>query len=785
MPLDRRSGPLILGYLVAVVAASLAVFGRYLSLAWFERSPVMLFIIPVLLAGALGGVRPALFAIALGVAANVWFYLHSGDTGFWFVTGLYLLTSLTVALLFSITGRQRLRLEEEQARLRIEIEQRSRHEIEIERLNAELSDRVQALRTQIEVTEQTRVQLRDNESQLRFLTDNIPVLLCQFDGDCRYLFVNRPYAERFGRTPADVVGRRLPEVIGAAAFEQLRPNVQRVLAGETHEFDAELDYDVLGRQSVHAAFVPRIAGDGRQDGFIASIINISDRKRAEGQLRFHARLLDTVNQAAIATDPEGRVLYLNRFAETLYGWSRDEISGKFIDELTVPQPGSGEATSITAQLQSGEAWSGEFTVRRHDGSTFPAFVVNTPVFSDDHVLEAIIGISTDITERKRIEEDRLEADRRKDEFLAILAHELRNPLAPILSGLQIMRLAEHDIVKHRQVREMMERQVAQLVRLIDDLLDVSRVTSNRLELRKQRVSVSKAIGSAVETVKPLAEAAGHVLAVTVADDTLHVDADFTRLAQMISNLLSNAIKYTPNGGRINVDARSENSQVVIAVSDNGIGIREELLPMIFDMFFQADRASERAQSGLGIGLTLVKRLAEMHGGNVEAQSAGQNQGSRFVLSIPQLIDPHAVSVPQQNNSRASGGKLQIVIADDNQDAADSLSMMLRLVGHETRVGYDGMQALQLANERTPDVLLLDIGMPRLNGYDVASRVRMSAWGQDVLMIALTGWGQDKDKARTAAAGFDHHLTKPVDTYALISLLDEYAGVRNRVTLNTP
>jgi signal transduction histidine kinase/CheY-like chemotaxis protein len=383
-----------------------------------------------------------------------------------------------------------------------------------------------------------------------------------------------------------------------------------------------------------------------------------------------------------------------------------------------------------------------------------------------------VGIGLDITDRKRFEESLKEADRRKDEFLATLAHELRNPLAPLRNGLHVMKLAAGDAKAVEQARRMMERQLSQMVRLIDDLLDVSRITRGKLDLRKERVDLASVIQSAGEGSRPLIEASGHRLTIIVPSEPIYLDADPTRLAQVFGNLLTNATKYTDKGGHIGLTAERHAGEVTVSVKDTGIGIAAEHLPRLFQMFSQVAPALERSQGGLGIGLSLVKGLVEMHGGRVEARSEGLGKGSEFVVHLPVLND-----LPARPSTQAVGREdpatrrpKRILVADDNRDTVESLAILLRLQGHEVQAVHDGQEAVRAAERFQPDLALLDIGMPRLNGFDAARRIREQSWGKRMMLVAISGWGQEEDKQRATEAGFDYHLTKPVDPDALERLL---------------
>ncbi len=366
-----------------------------------------------------------------------------------------------------------------------------------------------------------------------------------------------------------------------------------------------------------------------------------------------------------------------------------------------------------------------------------------------------------------------EADRRKDEFLATLAHELRNPLAPLRNALTLLKSADQDPQSLAETRDMMDRQLQQMVRLVDDLLDVSRITRNRIELRKETIRLDEVVKSAVEISRALIDGAGHSLSVQLPAAPVYLHADPTRLAQVFSNLLNNAAKYTEDRGHISLRAGwvEEANRVCVRVQDTGLGIDAKMLPTVFDLFTQEDRSLERAQGGLGIGLSLVRRLVEMHGGRVEARSEGRGRGSEFTVELPVTVAPDkasgaAVVVPPRVVARVR----RILVVDDNRDAATTLSKLLRRRGHEVRTVFDGEEAVLAADEFHPEVVLLDIGLPKLNGYEAAGKIRRQAGGQEVVLIALTGWGQEEDRRRAESAGFTHHLVKPVVFEELVVLL---------------
>jgi signal transduction histidine kinase/ActR/RegA family two-component response regulator len=373
--------------------------------------------------------------------------------------------------------------------------------------------------------------------------------------------------------------------------------------------------------------------------------------------------------------------------------------------------------------------------------------------------------------QRQMREALSESDRRKDEFLATLAHELRNPLAPVRNAIHILRARMPASAPELQwARDVIDRQVTQMARLIDDLMDVARITRGTIELRRTHIALEEVVRIAIETSRPTIDASGHELHVRLPAEPLYLDADLIRLAQVFANLLNNAAKYTAPGGRIAVTAERDRDTVLVSVSDSGMGIPPDKLARVFEPFTQLDRTLERSKGGLGIGLALAKRLVEMHGGDIEAQSTGPGQGSRFVARLPLSAEQGVQRVVAPVGPLPARGRKRILIADDNHDAATSLGILLNDAGYDVRTVADGGQALEMAAQFRPDIALLDIGMPVLNGYEAARHIREQPWGHAVLLVALTGWGGTEHRQQTAKAGFDHHLTKPVDPAALTRLL---------------
>jgi signal transduction histidine kinase len=380
-------------------------------------------------------------------------------------------------------------------------------------------------------------------------------------------------------------------------------------------------------------------------------------------------------------------------------------------------------------------------------------------------------LQAEIAERQRAESALRAADRRKSEFMALLAHELRNPLAPIRNAVEILRRLGGDAQKVKSVTEMMQRQIWQMVRLVDDLLDVSRISQGKIELRREPIELASAVHHAVEACRPAIEHAKQKLIVTLPAPPLYLDADPARLAEVVGNLLNNACKFTTSGGSIWLTVEQEGAEAIVRVRDSGIGIAGDKLPHIFDMFMQVDTSLERSQSGLGLGLTLVRSLVELHGGTVQAYSAGTGQGSEFIVRLPITVaTPHQAPTEPPIGERTITTPRRILVVDDNRDSAESLAILLKLTGNEIHTAFDGAEALESAVALRPDVVLLDIGLPKMSGYEVARRIREQPWGQSMVLVALTGWGHDEDRQKSRQAGFNAHLVKPVDYAALTKLL---------------
>jgi PAS domain S-box-containing protein len=452
-----------------------------------------------------------------------------------------------------------------------------------------------------------------------------------------------------------------------------------------------------------------------------------------------------------------------------------DIVGKSVIEALPEVAGQGFIELLDHVLATGEPYVGTgvpAALQREPGGPLEQRYVDfvyQPLRDANGGITGVFVEGNDVTDHKQAEAALRAADQRKDEFLATLAHELRNPLAPIRHAARISKTPNATEAQVSWAHDIIERQVQHMAVLLDDLLDVSRITRGKLELRKERLALADNLTAAVETVRPLIEARGHTLTVEVVGGaaSARVDADPVRFAQIFTNLLTNASKYTDPGGKIRVRAELGTDHVVVTIADNGIGIRPDLLPGIFEMFSQATTALERSEGGLGIGLALVRGLLSLHGGSIEARSAGLGSGSEFVVTLPTVSQPDVVAAV---GTEPLPDHLRVLIADDNRDSADSFAMFLQIYGHDVRTAYAGDEALAIAAELRPQVALVDIGMPQVNGYEVARRIRAATWGKDMILIAITGWGQDEDKRQAEAAGFDHHLVKPVSLDRLQSLI---------------
>jgi PAS domain S-box-containing protein len=507
-------------------------------------------------------------------------------------------------------------------------------------------------------------------------------------------------------------------------------------------------------------------------------------REAEARERlWHVTLL-SVADAVITTDADGRVSFVNAAATELTGWSQHDARNQPLDSVfRLANEGTHQPTEnpVKRALEIGRAsrLAEPAILIAKDGSEKTIDDSAAPIRDEDGTITGAVLIFRDISVRREAERrlkqvmtDLAGADRRKNEFLALLAHELRNPLAPMRNAVQVLRLGG-DSVAVLAASDMMERQLGQMVRLVDDLLDISRISRGKIQLRKSRIDLGSTVNHALEAARALVECRDREIIVTMPPDPVYVDADPARIAQVVGNLVSNACKFSAKDGPVHLTLERNGERALMRVHDEGIGIASEHLGRIFEVFVQIDTSLNRSTGGLGLGLTLVKELVEMHGGTIEVRSDGVGHGTEFIVSLPRTegageisTEPPGVSPPPRVSPR------RILVVDDNRDSADSLAVLLQLTGSETRTAYDGAQALDMAAEFHPDVVLLDIGLPRMSGYEVARRMRTEPWGKSIVLLAMTGWGQDEDRARSMEAGFNAHLVKPVDLNVLSALLGE-------------
>lgn len=494
--------------------------------------------------------------------------------------------------------------------------------------------------------------------------------------------------------------------------------------------------------------------------------------RNDGERLFHLLMENVKDFAIFMLDPEGRIVSWNAGAQRILGYEEPEIIGQPFETIFVPEDIQRKRPEYELQTarDSGRAEDERWHLRK-DGSRLWASGVVTPLLDERGNLRGFAKILRDITERKRTEEQLTEANQRKDEFLAMLAHELRNPLAPIQNVVQIFKLEATGKKHIQEATAMVERSLGRIVRIVDDLLDVSRITKGKIELRKERLPLQTAVQQAIESVQALIASRKHELSVLMPPEEVWLEADPVRIDQIITNLLTNAAKYTEPGGKIWLNVERLGNDCVLTVKDNGIGISREMLPRIFELFVQVDHSLDRAQGGLGIGLTLAKRLVELHGGVLEAFSGGVGEGSEFVVRM-RVVPEYSGRKPEDVDTYQSKTEkcLRILIVDDNVDTARSLAMLLRSSGHQVTTEYTGPEGLRAALSEKPDVILMDIGLPGMDGCQVAQRIREHPELAGIQLIAISGYGQESDKRQSEQAGFNHHLVKPVDPVKLEALL---------------
>ncbi|HEU4596866.1 MAG TPA: CHASE domain-containing protein [Pyrinomonadaceae bacterium] len=661
-------------------------------------------------------------------------------------------------------------------------------------------------------SERHAADLRVSETRFRTLIEQSPVSTQIFSPDGRTLRVNRAWEELFGAKLEHLEGynvledRQLEEK-GVIEF------IRRGFKGEPTAIPAIL-YDpeetVPGvsthedaRRWLQAVIYPVKDEEGRVREVVLMHDDITERRRSEEAISFQARLLDTVEQAVIATDLEGRIIYWNDYAGKLYGWAAAEAVGRPIVEVTPADTSREQAAEIMESLLDGKAWSGEMTLRRRDGTTFPALVTDTPIHDDKGKLVGTVGVSVEITERKRLEaqlraraEELSEANRLKDEFLATLSHELRTPLTAVLGWAKLLRSEQLDPKVSARALESIERNAEAQSQLINDLLDVSRIVTGKLRLTVRPITLAPVIEAAAEGVRPAAAARGVRLGVSLDQTAGHVSGDSDRLQQVFWNLLSNAIKFTPREGSVEVRLARAGDSAEVSIADTGAGIAPEFLPYIFERFRQADGAITREHGGLGLGLAIARHLVELHGGTIRAESAGEGRGATFIVSLPLLElrkaeggrrdeneageDAGQQSAVQHPHSAILWG-LRVLVVDDDDDSRLFVSTALKAHGAQVTLAASAAEAYVRLKETRPDVMVSDIGMPVVDGFELMRKIR--ALGADeggrTPAAALTAYARPEDREQALAAGYQLHIAKPADPAELATLVAGLAGRKRK------
>jgi two-component system CheB/CheR fusion protein len=592
----------------------------------------------------------------------------------------------------------------------------------------------------IDVTEQRRAEEERQleREQLRIVTDTMSVAAARVSAERRYLWANRVYAEWVGMRAEDIAGRTVAEVLGADALAQIAPHVEQVLKGRQVEYERFSTFPGRGLRWVHAALAPTFDAAGRTNGFVVALADIDELKRAQEQLQL---ILSVIPAAVQRCSRELRFMWLNPLWAQWLGRRAEEVVGQRMDDV-LPAAVIREIRPYIERVLAGETVRYERLAEIAGRGARWIEVMLVP--ADD----GFVSIGSDVHERKLAEAQIRDAERRKDEFLALLAHELRNPLAPIRNAVALLRKKSGLDAEVTWSRELIERQVDQLSRLVGDLLDIERIARGRLLVQKEPVSLEKLIDLALETSRPHVHAAGHHLSVVLPTERVMLHADAARLAQVLATLIGSAGKRTASRGRIALSAALEASEVVVMLETSG-------------------EPQDPGPEGADFSLTLAQGILALHGGTMELPRG--SEGSRYIVRLP--VTASEESVPARAPLRQQAAAFRILVADDNRDAADSLQRILEVYGHDVRVAYDGAAALQLGESFRPRVAVLDIGMPGRNGYDVARAMRTQQEAP-LTLVALTGWGQEADRRRALDAGFDYHLTKPVDPEALNELLAE-------------
>ena len=593
----------------------------------------------------------------------------------------------------------------------------------------------------------------------------------------------------FGYSPAEAVGQSFTILIPPEHFDSEAEILREVLKGKRVEhYETIRQRKDKGLIDISLTISPLKDESGRIIGATKIARDISERVRRENQIRYQARLLDAVEQAVVATDFNGRIVFMNSFAEWLYGWLESEVVGRNLIELIAITDDHQDTKEIFAGIRSGDSWSGELQVRRKDDSEFSAMVTHSPIHGEQGALIGAIEVSRDITEQKEAESaiaklleseqqaraEAEEANRIKDEFLATISHELRNPLNVILGYSEVLVRSDEGGQSPlvQRAAEVLRRNAIALAQLVSDLLDLSRLQLAKFSLNRQVVSLTKTINDAVETVRTEALAKGLRVNIEMSNELVFVDGDPLRMEQVVWNLLNNAVKFTPSGGTITVKLGARDGYAHIVVADTGQGIEPEFLPHVFEIFRQADATISRRHGGMGIGLALVQQLIQLQGGSVSVSSAGAGYGTEFTIKLPLTREAKA---PRQTGSLIPPDALtgmRILVVDDSHDTVEMLRHLLEMDGAMVTTASSGPAALEILERQPFDVILSDISMPVMDGFELLSRLRNLPNGKDVPVLALTGFGRIEDVQRAKAEGFFSHIAKPVDVAAIVATLQE-------------
>jgi PAS domain S-box-containing protein len=727
--------------LVMGVAAIRAALAPILGI----QAPLLPFVISVLMSAWLGGRGPGILATLLApLLATVWFaeWPNGGNAVQWSAhVLLFIVTALLVCLIMS----------------------------ELQRMHGAHSQAVSSAR------EASR-RARESAARLSLMADGLPVLVGYVEQDERFRFANAAFREWLDRDPAHP-RLHLREALGEKLYAERLPQMQAALRGELVRFDAMVLHHRLGDRQCEITCVPEQAVDGSVRGFYVLAQDMTEQRKAEEALRGRERLLKLINDNAsdglcligIEADGQFRFLSVNPSFLQTSGYTCEQVQGRLLEEIFPTN------TRALAREKLQEAVNTRQPIVYHEVADLPAGrrfaeVTLVPIGPPNGPIAHLLAAHRDVTAREQAERQLREANRRKDEFLAMLAHELRNPLAPIRNVAHILANEVLDAAAVRRSSELLQRQATQLARLVDDLLDVARITRGAIELKKDTLALERVLEQAVESVQPLLNIKHQTVSMTRSVEAAFVDADPVRLCQIFVNLLNNAAKYSPETTQIRLIIECVQDDVFVSVLDEGMGIDPQMLPNIFDLFLQGDRSLDRTAGGLGIGLTIVKHLVEMHGGRVEARSAGLGQGSEFRVQLSRTRPPQrSVRVDTEDTHRPQRAR-RVLVVEDNHDSAESLALLLTTAGQEVVVVHDGPAALSALESFIADFILLDIGLPGMDGYLVAQSIRTRFPDRATQLYAITGYGRPEDRAQALAAGFDDHLTKPVDPQRLLAMM---------------